>query len=73
MRAWPSRTFHHRSRYIDPNYPVLTSAVHKWAGGGNSAMDPMWHIVGSDRLDYFVGADLNVHVQNDLPIVVGQP
>jgi len=58
---------------IDPNYPVVTSAVHKWAGGGNSAMDPMWHIVGSDGLDYFVGADLNVHVQNDLPIAVGQP
>ena len=58
---------------IDPNFSVLTSPVHKWAGGGNSAMNPMWHMVGSDGQDYFVGADLNVHGQKDLPIAKGQP
>ncbi len=58
---------------IDPNFPYLTSSVHNWRGGGNSAMNPMWHIIGSDRHDYFVGADLNVHVTAELPIAKGQP
>lgn len=58
---------------IDPSYPYLNSPVHNWRGGGNSAMDPMWHIVGSDGHDYFVGVDLNVHVTADLPIAKGQP
>lgn len=58
---------------IDPNYPYLNSPVHKWSGGGNSAMEPMWHIVGSDRHDYFVGTDLNVYVTTNLPIAQGQP
>ena len=58
---------------IDPSFPVLTSPVHKWAGGGNSAMDAMWHIVGADGYDYFVGTDLHVYVQQDLPIAKGQP
>ncbi|OLE05483.1 MAG: hypothetical protein AUG82_04750 [Ktedonobacter sp. 13_1_20CM_4_53_11] len=58
---------------IDPSFPYLTSPVHKWAGGGNSAMNPMWHMSGSDRHDYFLGADLYVHGQQDLPITTGQP
>jgi len=58
---------------IDPSFPVLTSPVHKWAAGGNSALNPMWHIAGSDGQDYFVGADLKVHGQKDLPIAQGQP
>lgn len=58
---------------IDPSFPGLNSPVHKWTGGGNSAMNPMWRIVGSDGQDYFVGADLNVHGQKDLPIAQGQP
>ncbi len=58
---------------IDPGFPGLTSPVHKWTGGGNSALNPMCHIVGSDGQDYFVGADLNVHGQKDLPIAKGQP
>jgi hypothetical protein len=58
---------------IDPNFPVLTSPVHKWAGGGNSAMNPMWYLVGLDGQGYFVGADLNVYTQRDLPIAKGQP
>jgi hypothetical protein len=58
---------------IDPSFPYLTSPVHKWAGGGNSAMNPMWHMSGADRHDYFLGADLNVHGQLDLPIARGLP
>jgi len=57
---------------IDPGYAYLTSPVHSWSGGGNSAMDPMWHFVGADGHDYFVGADLKVHVTADLPIAKGQ-
>ncbi len=58
---------------IDPNFPILTSPSHKWAGGGNSAMNPMWLIVGSDGQSYFIGTDLVVHVQKDLPVAKGQP
>ncbi len=58
---------------IDPSFPYLNSPVHKWAGGGNSAMNPMWHMIGLDKKDYFLGADLNVHAQQDLPIASGQP
>jgi hypothetical protein len=58
---------------IDPSFPYLNSPVHKWAGGGNSAMNPMWHMVGSDAHDYFIGNNLNVSVRQDLPIANGQP
>lgn len=58
---------------IDPSFPYLTSPVHNWRGGGNSAMNPMWHMVGSDGHDYFVGADLNVHITTELPVAKGQP
>lgn len=58
---------------IDPNFPVLTSPVHKWAGGGNSAMNPVWLIAGSDRHTYFVGTDLKAYTQQELPIAKGQP
>jgi hypothetical protein len=58
---------------IDLRFSILTSPVHRWAGGGNSALNPMWHIVGSDGQNYFVGADLNVHGQRDLPVAEGQP
>ena len=58
---------------IDPSFPYLTSPVHKWAGGGNSAMNPMWHMVGADRHDYFLGANLNIYGQPNLPIAKGLP
>jgi hypothetical protein len=58
---------------INPNFPNLSSPVHNWAGGGNSPMNPMWHLTGSDGHDYFVGTDLHVYVQKDLPIANGQP
>jgi len=57
---------------IDPDFPYLISPVHKWVSGGNSAMDPMWRIVGSNGQDYFVGPDLQVHRQNDLPVAKEQ-
>jgi hypothetical protein len=58
---------------IDPNFPNLSSPVHKWAGGGNSPMAPMWYIVGSDGSSYFIGTDLHSHTQSQLPIAKGQP
>lgn len=58
---------------IDPSFPVLTSPIHNWAGGGNSALNPMWLIIGTDRQSYFVGTNLAVHIQKDLPIAKGQP
>lgn len=58
---------------VDPSFPYLNSPAHKWAGGGNSAMDPMWYVVGADRHNYFVGGDLNVYAQPDLPIAKGLP
>jgi hypothetical protein len=53
---------------ISANFPDRSSPIHLWSGGGNSAMNPMWYVVGSDGQDYFVGTDLNVHNQKDLPI-----
>jgi len=58
---------------IDPNFPVLTSPVHKWSGGGNSPMEPIWHMVASNGTDYFVGLDMNVYTHTNLPIAKGQP
>ena len=58
---------------IDPSFPYVNSSAHKWVGGGNSAMNAIWHLVGTDRHDYFVGTDLNVYIQSDLPIAKGQP
>lgn len=58
---------------IDPSFPYLNSPVHRWAGGGNSAMNPMWLMTGSDSRDYFLGENLQVYAQPDLPIAKGQP
>jgi hypothetical protein len=58
---------------IDPSFPILTSPVHKWAGGGNSPMAPMWFMIGSDGKNYFVGSDMHIHTQSELPIAQGQP
>jgi hypothetical protein len=58
---------------IDPGFPDLNSPVHKWAGGGNSAMNPMWYVVGADGRDNFLGEDLHVYKHTDLPIAKGQP
>jgi hypothetical protein len=58
---------------IDPSFPYLNSPIHKWVGGGNSAMNPMWDVVGADGHDYFLGEDQHVYKQSDLPIAKGQP
>ena len=58
---------------INPSFPDLNSPVHKWAGGGNSAMNPIWYMVGADRRDYFMGEDMHVYTQTDLPIATAQP
>jgi hypothetical protein len=58
---------------IDPSFPILTSPVHKWAGGGNAPMTPMWYLTGSDGNSYFVGTDMHVHAQSELPIAKGHP
>jgi len=39
----------------------------------SSDLNPMWHLVGSDAHNYFVGNNLNVYVRQDLPIASGQP
>lgn len=53
---------------IDPNWRNLRSPMSKWLGGGQSPMDPMWHLMGSDERDYFVGEDLRVYTLSDLPV-----
>ena len=58
---------------IDPSFPSLTSPVHKWSGGGNSPMSPMWYITGTNGQNYFVGTDLHVYGQAELPVAKGQP
>jgi hypothetical protein len=56
---------------IDPRWRDLTSPVHLWKGGGEAPMDPMWHLVGSDGRDYFVGVDLHAYVLTNLPFAPG--
>jgi hypothetical protein len=58
---------------INPNFPVITSPVHQWKGGGNAPMIPMWLVVGSDGQDYFVGVDQHVYTRQALPVATGQP
>lgn len=53
---------------IDPEWRDPHSPVHNWTGSGQSPMEPMWHLVGSDGHDYFMGADLHIHIASDLPI-----
>ena len=58
---------------IDPNFRNLNSPVHLWSGGGESPMNPIWHLTGTNGQDYFVGADQHVYTQTDLPIAHGTP
>jgi hypothetical protein len=58
---------------IDPQWRDLHSPKHSWSGGGDSPMDPMWHIVGADGHDYFVGVNMQVYEQQDLPFAPAQP
>lgn len=43
-------------------------ATRHWTGGGASPMDPMWLLQGADGHTYFVGSDLHVQTQNNLPL-----
>jgi len=56
--------------YVALDTPTLVHAYNTHTG---NSYNPMWHAVGSDSKDYFVGVDLSVHVQSDLPIAKGQP
>lgn len=59
---------------IDPRWRELSSPIHLWSGGGDSPLDPMWYTVGSDKREYFVGADLKVYTTGQLPFAPnGQP
>jgi len=59
---------------IDPRWRDLSSPIHLWSGGGDAPLDPMWFMVGSDKHDYFVGADLKVYNEEVLPFAPnGQP
>lgn len=43
---------------IDPRYNNLSSKKYRWYGGGNSPINPLWHIAGTAGNDYFVGPNL---------------
>jgi len=58
---------------IDPRWRDPSSPKHSWSGGGDSPMDPMWHIIGVDGHDYFVGIDLQVYDPFALPLAPAQP
>ena len=46
---------------IDPRYRDLRSNKHRWYAGGDSPMNPLWHVVGVAGNDYFVGPDLHTY------------
>jgi hypothetical protein len=56
---------------IDPRWRDRASPVHRWRGGGEAPMDPMWHLVGSDGHAYFLGVDLQIYVQAEMPMAPG--
>jgi len=58
---------------IDPQWRDPNSPKHGWSGGGDSPMDPMWHLVGVDGRDYFVGVDMRVYDAASLPLAPAQP
>ena len=58
---------------IDPAWRNPNSALHAYSGGGDSPFDPMWHVVGADAHDYFVGTDNNVYTVQQLPLAPGKP
>jgi hypothetical protein len=49
---------------IDPRYNDLRSKKYRWYGGGNSPMNPLWHIAGVAGNDYFVGSDLHTYTKS---------
>ncbi len=49
------------------------SATRSWSGGGDSPLDAMWRVTGTDGATYFVGQDLHVYDEASLPIKAGKP
>jgi hypothetical protein len=49
---------------IDPRYNDLSSKKYRWYGGGDSPMNPLWHIAGTAGNDYFVGPDLRTYTRS---------
>lgn len=43
-------------------------ATHHWVAGGQSPIDPLWRMVGSDGKEYFIGVDHNVYNRSQLPL-----
>jgi hypothetical protein len=57
---------------INPLWRMPNSTIH-WSGGGDDPTDPIWHVVGVDGRDYYVGVDSRVYVTSDLPLAPGRP
>lgn len=49
---------------IDPRYNDLSSKKYRWYGGGDSPINPLWHIAGTANNDYFVGSDLRTFTRS---------
>jgi hypothetical protein len=49
---------------IDPRYRDLSSNKYRWYAGGDSPMNPLWHVAGVAGTDYFVGSDLHTYTSS---------
>ncbi len=50
-------------RLWQPNPPIV------WRGGGYQPVDAVWHFVGADGKNYFLGTDQHVYALGDIPLV----
>jgi hypothetical protein len=57
---------------IDPQWRDVHSPKHSCSGGGDSPMEPMWHIIGADGHEYFVGVNMQIYERRDLPLAPAQ-
>lgn len=48
-----------------------TGAPKNWTAGGTSPMDPIWLMPGADGQSYFVGTNMKVYTQQELPLTAG--
>lgn len=44
----------------------------QWQSGGTSPVDPIWHLVGADGNDYFVGTDGKAYGLSQIPIAASR-
>lgn len=49
---------------IDPRYRDLSSNKYRWYAGGDSPMNPLWHVPGVAGNDYFVGCNLHTYTSS---------